>query len=32
MNDTLQAAWTRPPEWLPNLRTTSKLRIGTREE
>jgi predicted dithiol-disulfide oxidoreductase (DUF899 family) len=32
MNDDVQSAWTRPPEWLPDRRTVTDHRIGTRAE
>lgn len=32
MTTETQSAWTRPPEWLPDHRSVTDPRIGTREE
>jgi predicted dithiol-disulfide oxidoreductase (DUF899 family) len=32
MNDDVSTAWIRPPEWLPDGRSTADHRIGTRDE
>jgi predicted dithiol-disulfide oxidoreductase (DUF899 family) len=32
MNDDVSTAWIRPPEWLPDERSTADHRIGTRAE
>ena len=32
MNNEMPNTWVRPPEWLPDQRSVTDNRIGTREE